>query len=41
MVRMSLASEDLVINGLRAFGTVPPITHTIPVYNPLIDNNGR
>lgn len=36
-----LASEDLVINGLRAFGTVPPITHTIPVYNPLIDNNGR
>lgn len=36
-----LANQDLVINGLRDFGTVPPVTHTIPIYKPFMNNNGR
>lgn len=36
-----LANQDLVINGLRAFGTVPPVTHSIPIYKPLMNNHGR
>lgn len=31
-----LANQDLVINGLRAFGTVPPVTHSIPIYKPFL-----
>lgn len=39
-----LADQDLVINGLRNIEngpTVPIATHQIPVFNPLISNNGR
>lgn len=36
-----LADQDLVINGLRVVGTVPSITHYIPVYKPFMDNHGR
>ena len=36
-----LADQDLVINGLRAFGTVSPVTHSIPIYKPLMNNHGR
>lgn len=36
-----LADQDLVINGLRAFGTVPSVTHSIPIYKPLMNNHGR
>lgn len=36
-----LANRDLVINGLRIFGNVPSITHSIPVYELFADNYGR
>lgn len=36
-----LADQDLVINGLRALGTVPENTDYIPIYNPLGNNYGR
>ncbi|MBB1389825.1 hypothetical protein H5185_10385 [Shewanella sp. SG44-6] len=38
-----LADNDIVINGLRAFGnlTVPPITAYIPLYHVLVDVTGH
>lgn len=36
-----LANQDLVINGLRAVGSVASNTHSIPVYIPFGNNHGR
>ncbi|MBF7691687.1 hypothetical protein [Acinetobacter pollinis] len=36
-----LADQDLVINGLRLNGTVPSVTHLIPIYKPFGNNAGR
>ncbi|MBF7691544.1 hypothetical protein I2F30_12485, partial [Acinetobacter sp. SCC474] len=36
-----LADQDLVINALRVLGTVPSITHLIPIYKPFGNNAGR
>ena len=36
-----LADQDLVINGLRVFGSVPPVTHDIPIFKPFMNNHGR